>query len=51
MGGYICPKCHARLDPGEKCKCEPAGNRYQKNRMEQTVSYVIRDGKAFAVVR
>ena len=22
MGEYICPKCGARLDPGEKCDCE-----------------------------
>lgn len=51
MAGYICPQCHARLDPGEKCKCEPVGNYYEKSRAEQTVSIVIRDGKAFAVTR
>ena len=48
---YICPKCGARLDPGEVCKCEPAGRMSQKAQSEKTTFFVIRDGKAFAVVR
>lgn len=55
MGEYICRKCGATLDPGEKCRCEFHSNAIQKPKKSdswnQEVRFEVRDGKAYAVMK
>ena len=58
MGEYICRKCGATLDPGEKCRCEfpsvnQSGNARSTSKKvgEKIVRFEERDGKMYAITR